>query len=246
MRAEGRPVDVIHAHDWEGAPAILRCVHHYGASAVLGQPGTVLTCHNLAYHGWVTRDQVGPTAGPARFRRAAGGRGPAVRGHPRRRHGEHGQPRVCARVARLRSTARASTTALRYRGDRYVGILNGIDTELWDPATDAEIPAATRPTTWRARHSAARRCATSSASTPDGPVFAMVSRLDPQKGFDLVAAAAYEMLSDGARVCVLGTGDRISSTGCASLAPRSRLASRSSSASTAAWRGGCTPARTAS
>ncbi len=35
----------------------------------------------------------------------------------------------------------------------------------------------------------------------------MVSRLDPQKGFDLVAAATYEMLSDGARICVLGTGD---------------------------------------
>ena len=60
MRAEGRPVDVIHAHDWEGAPALLLLRHRYGDSAALGKPGTVLTCHNLAYHGWVTRDQVGP------------------------------------------------------------------------------------------------------------------------------------------------------------------------------------------
>jgi starch synthase len=35
----------------------------------------------------------------------------------------------------------------------------------------------------------------------------MVSRLDPQKGFDLVAAAAEQLVADGARICVLGTGD---------------------------------------
>ena len=36
----------------------------------------------------------------------------------------------------------------------------------------------------------------------------MVGRLDPQKGFDLLAAAAPELLADGARICVLGTGDQ--------------------------------------
>ncbi len=42
---------------------------------------------------------------------------------------------------------------------------------------------------------------------PDGPLLAMVSRLDPQKGFDLLAEAAPALLAAGARICVLGTGD---------------------------------------
>src|SRR5688500_14369565 len=58
MRAEGRPVDIVHAHDWEGVPAILLLRHRYANNAALGTPGTILTCHNLAYHGWVPREQV--------------------------------------------------------------------------------------------------------------------------------------------------------------------------------------------
>ena len=80
--------------------------------------------------------------------------------------------------------------ALRALGDRYLGIINGIDTELWNPATDGDI---------RARYSAAdlagkEACRAALCAElgldPDGPLFAMVGRLDPQKGFDLVAAAA--------------------------------------------------------
>jgi starch synthase len=43
--------------------------------------------------------------------------------------------------------------------------------------------------------------------TDDGPVLGMIGRLDPQKGFDLLAAAAPRLLSNGARIVVLGSGD---------------------------------------
>jgi starch synthase len=56
----------------------------------------------------------------------------------------------------------------------------------------------------------------------------MVSRLDPQKGFDLVAASARELIAEGARICVLGTGDKELISGLQDLAAtaqgRGRLA----------------------
>src|SRR3954454_1617491 len=58
MRAENRPVDVIHGHDWEGAPAILLRRFVYASDPVVGQAATAMTCHNLAYHGWVPRSEV--------------------------------------------------------------------------------------------------------------------------------------------------------------------------------------------
>ncbi len=57
IRAEARPVDVIHAHDWEGGPALLALRHRYAAEPLLASAATVLTCHNLAFHGWTPRRQ---------------------------------------------------------------------------------------------------------------------------------------------------------------------------------------------
>jgi starch synthase len=96
--------------------------------------------------------------------------------------------------------------ALRYRGDTYQGIINGIDTALWDPATDTEIAATFSTADLSGKEACRQRLCEELDLDPAGPLFAMVSRLDPQKGFDLVASAAYEMLEAGARICVLGTG----------------------------------------
>jgi starch synthase len=58
MRAENRPVDILHGHDWEGAPAILLRRFVYASDPVVSRAATVMTCHNLAYHGWVPRSEV--------------------------------------------------------------------------------------------------------------------------------------------------------------------------------------------
>jgi len=209
MRAEARPVDVLHCHDWEGAPAILLLRHRYadrGATAALGAPGTMLTCHNLAYQGWVPREQVyaqldlpdnvGPPAGVNLLFEGILAADVVSTVSP-----------TFARESLSVEYGSGMDPALRARGDRYLGILNGIDTELWNPATDTDIPATYSADDLTGKHVCRAALCAELGLDAGGPVLAMVSRLDPQKGFDLLTAAAEQLVEDGARICVLGTGD---------------------------------------
>jgi len=206
MRAEGRPVDIVHAHDWEGAPAILLLRHRYGATAALGTPATVLSCHNLAYHGWVPRSEV---AAQLDLPQIVG----APDGVDLLREGVLGARLVntvsptYARESLRPEYGAGLDDALRSLGDRYIGIINGIDTDLWNPATDVDIPARYSASNLEGKLACREALCAELGLDPDGPLFAMVSRLDPQKGFDLLAEAAPRLIADGARICVLGTGD---------------------------------------
>src|SRR5687768_14983649 len=206
MRAERRPVDILHGHDWEAAPALLLLRYRYAADDLLGGMATVLTCHNLAYHGWVPRDKV------ERQLHLPAGVG-ARDGVDLLREGILAADLVntvsptFARESLTLEFGAGVDDALRSLGDRYLGILNGIDTELWNPATGSALPA---------RYSAAdltgkRTCRSALCAElgldTGGPLLGMVGRLDPQKGFDLLADAAPRLLDAGARICVLGTGD---------------------------------------
>jgi starch synthase len=97
---------------------------------------------------------------------------------------------------------------LRDRGDRYVGILNGIDMALWDPATDPALPTRYSLTDLDGKATCREDLASRHGLDPGGPIMGLVGRLDPQKGFDLVTAGAPALLEAGARLIVLGTGDR--------------------------------------
>ena len=90
------------------------------------------------------------------------------------------------------------------------GILNGIDPDEWNPETDATLPARYCP----ARLSGKKACraalldAFGTAAKRNVPVFGMVTRLDRQKGFDILREAMGEILALELRLLVLGTGTR--------------------------------------
>ena len=188
IRVEARPVDIIHGHDWQAAPALLSLRHRYAADPLLAGSATMLTCHNLAYHGWTPREDAWQLDLPASVGKADG----------------VDLLREAIDVADIVNTvsptyAGESLTpefgaglddALRARGDRYIGIINGIDTGLWDPATDPTLAAPYDGADLSAKARTRADLMARHGLDPDGPLLGVIGRLDPQKGFDLVTAAA--------------------------------------------------------
>ena len=96
------------------------------------------------------------------------------------------------------------------RASALVGILNGIDTAVWDPASDESIAVGYDSHTLerRAQNKAALQRLLGLDEAPDVPLFGMVSRLTWQKGADLVAELIPRLLDRPAQFAIAGRGDR--------------------------------------
>lgn len=210
IRAEGRTVDVLHLHDWQAGPAAIFRDLWYRDDPMVGPAAIVTTLHNLAYHGW-TANAALPQLG---VRPGAGVPGQNADGVDLLAAAIEAAEIVntvsptYAREALTPEFGMGLDRLLRTRGDRFVGILNGLDATVWDPATDRDLAA----TYSRVDHSGKaesradllRRVGFDPAD--DAPVIGMIGRMDPQKGFDLLAGATPDMLARGGRVIVQGSG----------------------------------------
>jgi starch synthase len=88
------------------------------------------------------------------------------------------------------------------------GIVNGIDTDVWDPQTDKHIAETYGATSLKKRE--ANRKALSAHfgfDTAPGPIFCVVSRLTWQKGMDVLAEVIDDIVHNGGKLAVLGSGD---------------------------------------
>jgi starch synthase len=98
---------------------------------------------------------------------------------------------------------------MRFRGADLVGILNGIDEEVWNPATDRHLPAHfdSASLAGKAACKAALQAQIGLDVRSDVPLIAVVSRLTYQKGIDVVVDALDRILALDSQVVVLGAGD---------------------------------------
>lgn len=89
------------------------------------------------------------------------------------------------------------------------GIVNGIDLDVWDPATDPHLPANYTHSNLRRRLENRKVLLQKFAldTNDEGPVFAAVSRLTWQKGMDMLAETADEVIWNGGKLIVFGRGD---------------------------------------
>ena len=219
LRADGRPIDVIHAHDWHAAPAIILRDRFYRDDPVLGPAATLLTVHNLAYHGWTPRErlaQLGLRRGDGFVAAGAAGIDLLGAGIERADLVNTVSPGYAAEALTPAYGMGLDALLLRRTAEPtpdgtppFFGILNGLDTVLWDPATDADLAASYGATTMAGRARCRADLLTRHGMDPDDPrpVLGMIGRLDPQKGFDLLTGAAPKLVKLGVRIIVQGSGD---------------------------------------
>ena len=211
LRAEGRAVDVLHLHDWQAGPAAIFRDRWYEDDPIVGRAAIVMTLHNLAYHGWTANRalaQLGLKPGERAPGQNADGIDLLAAGIEAAEIVNTVSPGY-AREALTPAFGMGLDVLLRSSRDRFIGILNGLDNDVWDPARDSVLKAPFSRGDLAGKTACRADLLTRNGMDPadDGPVIGMIGRLDPQKGFDLLAEAAPSLLARGARLIVQGSGD---------------------------------------
>lgn len=213
--------DVIHAHDWQAGlvPIYLK---QFGD----GMPPCVLTIHNIAFQGIFPPSTMGTLElDPTGFTKDGFeyfGQISFLKGGLMLADSITTVSPTYARELLTPEFGMGLDGVLTARNDRLSGILNGIDTEVWNPETDTALAQ-----TYSSR-SLSRKAANKQAllerfglsGETDAPLFSVVSRLSEQKGLDIALQALPAILEQGARFVLLGSGDTNLERGFADLATR--------------------------
>lgn len=214
LRLADLQADVVHAHDWQAAlvPLMLRdAERRQGVTLAMR---TIFTIHNIAFQGIFPRGMFWRMNLPEELNSV---------------DGLEYYEQVSFMKAGILFADRVTTVSPRYaqeiqtpefgcglegvvqtRVDDLVGLLNGVDTHIWNPASDSLLPmrysAGNMAGKAACRAELLKRC----GFEPDyaGPVFGMVARLTEQKGVDLVLANQEFFVKEDCRLIVLGTGER--------------------------------------
>jgi starch synthase len=195
------PADIVHAHDWHAALLI---------PMVVRTSATVFTIHNLAYQGKTSAEILGPV-GLAKTRvppEKPGECNPMVRAIARANIVSTVSPRYAKEIL-TPEFGEGLEGLLQQRKTDVRGIVNGIDTALFDPANDPHIAASYSGEDRRgkAQCKAALQAEGGLRVDAETPVLGIIGRLVEQKGVDLLTAVAPDLLEGGAQLVVLGTGD---------------------------------------
>jgi len=207
------PFDLLHCHDWQSGLVPLLLERQYRHRPALVKTRTVFTIHNLAYQG------------------VFGGEGVKQMGLPDADFHPEGyefyQQINCMKAGILAadwittvspSYANEILTAeygcqlegfLQRFNHKLSGIVNGLDIDSWNPATDPHIASnfAAGRIAGKKRCKLALQQASGLVEDAKAPLLVTISRLADQKGIDLLVDAAPSWLAQGAQLVVLGSGD---------------------------------------
>jgi starch synthase len=218
LRLRGRRPSVIHAHDWQTGPLPAYQKMLFSPDPVIGGVPVVFTIHNLAFQGIFPIETLVEVGLPREVLHVE-----AMEFYGRISYLKAGinfseqittvSP-TYAREILERQNGFGFEGVLMRRAEDLRGILNGIDDSRWNPATDAFLPARYSVDDLAGKAQVKRFLLEASGldATPAGlerPLIGLVSRLTDQKGFDLIAAAAEELMTLDAAWVMLGSGDRI-------------------------------------
>jgi starch synthase len=203
----GYQPDIVHAHDWQSAMTL--AYMRYGKA--VGVP-SMMTVHNLAFQGQFGAGIFGELGLPAVAMALDGveyygGVGFLKAGLQAAWAITTVSP-TYAQEIRSAEFGMGLDGLINMRSSDLYGIVNGIDTGIWDPETDKHLVSTYTASTLKAR--APNRAAVEerfSLDRDDSPIVCVVSRLTWQKGMDILALVVDGIVATGARLAILGSGD---------------------------------------
>lgn len=207
--------DVLHCHDWQTGliPVFLRST--YAADPAVNNIPVVFTIHNMGYHGQFGREVLDRAGIPVGVFHPGGiefyGNVNFLKGGLVFSDYLTTVSRKYAQEIQTPEFGYGLDGVARSRADRLVGILNGVDYSAWDPETDKRIAAR-----FSARDLTGKQVCKAALLEAFGlprdnltrPVVGIVSRFADQKGFDLIADRAHDLMHEDLTLVVLGTGER--------------------------------------
>lgn len=203
--------DIVHCHDWQSGlvPAFLK-------QEEAKTPPCILTIHNIAFQGLFEAsviDELGLSMdmftsegfeywGRVSFLKAAIAYSDKI---------TTVSP-TYARELMLPEFGMGLEGLMQSRNNDLSGILNGIDVDVWDPINDRALAATyyTRTLKRKAKNRAQveKRFGLDAIENPNAPLFCVISRLTTQKGLDLLVEVLPNLVARGARLALLGSGDK--------------------------------------
>ena len=212
VKKTGWKPDIIHANDWQSALIIMYAKTLYKNDPFFSRSATVYSIHNMGYQGTFPADQL-PVTGLGR---------------------EYFNPESLEFYGKIALTKAGFVYAdvintvspqyaceiqtaefgygleglLQARKNDVYGIVNGIDYELWDPATDIHIAAKFSPKKFQLKAENKKALQLKNGlPRSDVPVIGIISRLADQKGFDILAQDIEGIMQMNLQIVLLGTGE---------------------------------------
>ena len=205
--------DVIHCHDWQSAlvPVLLRS--QYANDPVVRSLPVVFTIHNLGYQGLFPQTVMRKIGLPDSLFTMD-----ALEYYGKVNYLKGGLlfadylTTVSRRYAKEIQTPEFGLGlegVIRYRANRLVGILNGVDYSVWSPEADTFIAQ-----NYSAHNLDGRKACKKNllevfklpAENMERPLIGIISRFADQKGFDLIAEVAGDLMKENLALVALGTG----------------------------------------
>ena len=209
----GQAPDIVHLNDWHCGFAAVELAVRRRYESYWNNTRTVFSIHNMAYQGGFRLGELpalGFTSEWARNAFSFNGYASAMKAGL---EVSDTLSTVSGRYAKEIQTGEFGyglDWLTRQRSNRLIGITNGVDYEVWDPATDPELPAHFSIDDLSGKIECKRELL-AQFSLPielDRPIFACVTRLTPQKGVELIRQGAGDILAAGGFFIALGSGEK--------------------------------------
>lgn len=214
LKRSSKPPEILHCHDWQSAlaPVYLRSL--YGDDPFFRNTAVLFTIHNIGYQGLFPPDVMAEISLDKSLFKIEGleyyGKVNLLKGGIVFSDSITTVSQKYAQEIQTPEFGYGLEGVLKSRSDHLEGILNGVDYGDWDPATDKLIPANYTPSDLSGKKTCKKALLEKMgvlAPRLERPVLGIVSRFVTQKGFDLIAGIADELMHKDLYVVALGTGE---------------------------------------